>query len=153
VSAGAWALVGVVVGAILGAVAQIVADQIATGRENRRTLRAERRAVYTEFMAAASSALQPLYLGGVQMRAVLEESRPASLALDGVTQGGDAMLRLGNAGAAVHLVAPEDTHAAANTVQIAALEFLLHPQNDDLVEKFVPALEEFKRLAQRDLAI
>jgi hypothetical protein len=53
----------------------------------------------------------------------------------------------------VHLVAPEDTHAAANTVQIAALEFLLHPQNDDLVEKFVPALEEFKRLAQRDLAI
>jgi hypothetical protein len=149
-----WALVGVIVGALLGGTAQVVADWLRQRHERRSAARTDRREAYTEFLAAATTALAPVAASREAFQAENEEGKTAALEQAEsvlVSSARQALDRLSVAAARVDLVGPEDTHAAAMSVMSAVLAYMVKDE-EGMVESLADAHREFSRLAKRDLA-
>jgi hypothetical protein len=136
-----WTLVGVAMGAILGGGAQILNAWLQSLRERKTTLREERRAIYTNLVAAISD--YAIVWGNFRARkqvGIEPDDRPT-----------DALgARVISATSAVRLVAPEDTATAAMQWQATILQM---SYTDSPENGFPDAAQDFHRLARRDLGV
>jgi hypothetical protein len=157
VSGELWAIVGVVVGAIVGGAAQVVTQLVQSRTTRRESLREKRRDAYDAYLTAANRTVHLLrsYVNEAALGVVEGNHSFAP-----VLESRDEMLRTV---ARLHILAPADTWAAAETFDRAVRDYSGHigelaGSPGGLAEappfpEVASARQSFVDLAKRDLGI
>ena len=141
-----WTIISVVAGGAIATAAQLIGSFLQQRRQRADTLRAERRAAYTELIGAQQSVKHFLF-----MFEATKEDSVADRAFDGV-------LSLNSIVSQIEILAPRDTARAARLVNSLAMgqrgeETFKEEEKRELRDRRASAMDAFVRLARRDLGI